>query len=394
MKSPVWRAIALLTLVAVVMGMASDANAARRSALAGNLFINDADDMFAFPQLYTQYQNMAIIDFAPSSYGDDMSGNASLIWGGEKHTIRVSTGRTDLAARTAAWTWGQFDRGTAMPGGSLFTGLGDAQWFDFGWSTLLGDMPFGIGFSWLKDSNSFEATDGTTDPDESFGHYTLQVGLTPGSTQLALEVGFGGGDDKAVPDDGAKFSTLNAALTARGDLENFAGFAWRYLVGFSYGKLSPKADTAEDYTEMAFRGSFGPVFGTPGEWEVAGYITYDFQSYEDKGVADTEDTVKDGSSTFPGYNLAGEYYLNNWFAFRAGVQSSFISEKMEEDFAAGTETDKETNYYYMWTMGFGIDKDAWGLDFALQEGNVHSGYFLNGDIGGDAFAYISGWFNW
>jgi len=45
-----------------------------------------------------------------------------------------------------------------------------------------------------------------------------------------------------------------------------------------------------------------------------------------------------------------------------------------------------------WTAGLGIDKGNWGLDMALDESDVHSGYLpLNGDVGGDAIAYMTAW---
>jgi len=175
MKSPVWRALALFTLAMVVMGVATNANAARRSALAGNYFIDDADDMFAFPQLYGQYQNMAILDLAPSNFSTNMQGNATLVWGGENHTFRFSTGRQDATARTTLFTWGGFDRfptyGTLS--GGLFASAPQArnfQWWDLGWATRLGDMPFGFAFSWVADANSFDDGTKPKDPDNTFNN--------------------------------------------------------------------------------------------------------------------------------------------------------------------------------------------------------------------------------
>mgnify|MGYP003574438247 FL=1 len=66
MRSNTWRAFMLLSLTLVLVSGAMDAQAARRSSLAGNQFINDADDMFAFPQLTMKYKNRVIIDM-----GDD-----------------------------------------------------------------------------------------------------------------------------------------------------------------------------------------------------------------------------------------------------------------------------------------------------------------------------------
>jgi hypothetical protein len=407
MKSPVWRAFALLTLALLVVGIASNANAARRSALAGNYFIDDADDMFAFPQLYGQYQNMAIIDLAPSNFGTDMNGNASLVWGGEKNTFRFSTGRMDATARTTLFSWGGFDRVPAFgfassPNGPFGPGglFGSApmargwQWWDLGWSTDLNGKPFGVAFSWVADKNLSE--DGTNPPttDNSFNDFGFQLGYSPSANvDMAAEIGFGSYSDDTVvaPAPSQDFSTMNFGLTVRGRLMNVWGQNWRYLGGFAYAKGSPDDATLDDIKQMAFRGSFGPVFGTPGQWEVAGYLTFNYDKYTDDGDAnDNTDDYTGTTMTLPGYNLAGEYYMNDWFVVRTGVTSAYRFYKDE----TGPATDKFRGFDYTWTAGFGIDKDSFGLDFALDEGNVHSGYFLNGATGGDTFAWISAWFNW
>ncbi len=400
MKSPVWRAFALLTLALLVVGMASNANAARRSALAGNYFIDDADDMFAFPQLYGQYQNMAIIDLAPSNFGYNMNGNATLIWGGEKNTFRFSTGRQDATARTALYSWGGFDRfptfGT-LPGG-LFAGAPLArnyQWWDLGWSADLGGKPFGLAFSWVGDANKTEdSTAPAPTTDNSFHDFGFQAGYSPSANlDLAAEFGIGKYKDSTVvaPTPSQDYSTMNFAATARGRLNNVWGQNWRYLVGFAYAKMSPDATGVDDLKETDFRGSFGPVFGTPGQWEVAGYMTLGYSkgtNGQDSTIA-TDDLALKGLM-LPGYNLAGEYYMNDWFVVRTGVVSNYFFVTEEN----GTTTDKYRTFEYTWTTGFGIDKDSFGLDFALDEGHVHSGYFLNGATGGNTFAWISAWFNW
>ncbi len=399
MKSPVWRAFALLTLALLVVGIASNANAARRSALAGNYFIDDADDMFAFPQLYGQYQNMAIIDLAPSNFGYNMNGNASLIWGGEKNTFRFSTGRQDATARTALYTWGGFDRmptfGT-LPGGlySTATQARNWQWWDLGWSTDLSGKPFGIAFSWVADANKTDNGAGTVNPDNSFNDFGFQLGYSPSANlDLAAEFGMGSYTDNTVvaPNPSQDYSSMNFDITARGRLNNVWGQNWRYLGGFSYAKVSPDANGQDDIKETDFRGSFGPVFGTPGQWEVAGYLTLSYAKGEngnDSTTPDDDQSLK--GLILPGYNLAGEYYMNDWFVVRTGVVSSYIFVTEEN----GAASDKYREFEYTWTTGFGIDKDSFGLDFALDEGHVHSGYFLNGATGGNTFAWISAWFNW
>jgi hypothetical protein len=111
MRSNTWRAIMLLTLTLVLVSSAMDAQAARRSSLAGNQFINDPDDMFAFPQLTMKYKNRLIVDMEP---GDGEDGNASIVFG-DNWVWNFNTGRSDYLSNTASWAWGGADRYGALP---------------------------------------------------------------------------------------------------------------------------------------------------------------------------------------------------------------------------------------------------------------------------------------
>src|SRR5262245_59992127 len=56
-----------LLLACCLLAVTSSAHAARRTALAGNLLIEDKDDLFLFPQLLTQYRNLIALDYGPSA---------------------------------------------------------------------------------------------------------------------------------------------------------------------------------------------------------------------------------------------------------------------------------------------------------------------------------------
>jgi len=48
----------------------------------------------------------------------------------------------------------------------------------------------------------------------------------------------------------------------------------------------------------------------------------------------------------------------------------------------------------MWTLGLGVNKGNWGLDLALEEDDVHSGYLpINGDTS-TPIAYLTAWLAW
>ena len=68
-----------------------------------------------------------------------------------------------------------------------------------------------------------------------------------------------------------------------------------------------------------------------------------------------------------------------------------------ESFLYGTgQTEIDSRSYdFMWTLGLGVDKGNWGLDLALEEDDVHSGYLpLNGSVSEDPIAYLTAWLSW
>ena len=69
----------------------TDANAARRTALGGNQFIKDQDDVYPFPHLNLEYSNRMILDMPATDdfstkqdgYFDYQWGSGTLIFGGD-----------------------------------------------------------------------------------------------------------------------------------------------------------------------------------------------------------------------------------------------------------------------------------------------------------------------
>ena len=400
MRSSTWRTIMLLSLTLVLVSTAMDAQAARRSSLAGNQFINDADDMFAFPQLLMKYKNRVIIDMAPGADGEN--GNASIIFG-DNMVWNFNTGRSDFLNNTAAWAGGSADRNSfgldflnGTPG-SNFSDGNSLEWWDLGFATHLGDTPFGVNISWAKDNDKFTQADGTVTTDNSSHMLSLQAGVTLGFAELAGEVGFGSYKDKMLtvaPTDQNDWDFFNFSLLARGDLEDLGGLDWRWIAAYVNGSNESKAAGMEKLTTTGFRGSFGPVWGTPGEWEVATYMNFAYSS-QDEVNGFTGEVTNSTMTGFPAYNMAMEYYLNSWLVARGGVMSSSFTDTEKVALVAGETEENERDYLFMWTMGLGVDKGMWGLDLALNESDVHSGYLpLNGDVGTTPIAYMTAWLAW
>ncbi len=402
MRSNTWRALFLLSLTLILVSAAMDAQAARRSSLAGNQFINDPDDMFAFPQLTHQYKNRVIFDL-----GQDSESSSGSVVFGDNLVWNFNTGR-GMYQNTTSWVWSGTDRN---PEGLGFSNP-DYEWWDVGLAFHLGDTPIGVKFNWQKD-NDKETPPGATEPttDEQTSLFGFQLGATFGSVEAAAELGFGGFTDNTLtvaPTDANDFSMFLLTLLLRGDIEDFGGVDWRWIAAFTTASGDPKAENIPSYSTSGFRASIGPVWGTPKEWEVAAYLSFETMSdkmpSEDPFTGDLLGDNKEDSlseTVFPSYNMAMEYYLNSWFAIRGGVTARSGAISVEYMVAASDEVGKDDERFYNidWTLGLGVDKGNWGLDLALEEENVHTGYVLfNGgqDYAGldHPIALITAWLAW
>jgi hypothetical protein len=399
----------LFTLTLVLVAGALDAQAARRSSLAGNQFIDDADDMFAFPQLTHKYKNRIIVDMAPAGTEYDpiedefysvQMGNGSIVFG-DNLVWNFNTGRSDFLNNTASWAMGGADRAPmSFANGLPVGGIGGRalEWWDLGLAFSLGDMPWGVNVSWATDSFELKPNGGDSSK-ASTNMFSFQVGTTLGSIDLAGEIGMGGYSEENTgvdPSDANDIDFMNYSLLARGNIDDFGGQNWRWIAAFAGGSNDAKMADAVKLNSTGFRLSFGPVWGTPGEWEVAAYMSYDYVSNE-YADEDGDVTLKDTESfsSFPAYNMAMEYYLNSWLVARGGVASHNATDTMKFGETDGEDEVKYRNYAMMWTIGLGVDKGNWGLDLALEEDNFHGGYLpFNGDQDDDNLAYVSAWLSW
>jgi len=384
------RVLTVLSLAFLLVSMSTDANAARRSSLGGNQFIDDPDDMFAFPQLLLKYKNSVIFDFAPSR-NDTILARGSVTFG-DNWVWQFNTGRADYLDNTGFWAWGGADRRLDRDMGTF--DFDRIQWWDVGVATTFGDTPVGFNVSWAADGN--KTTPENVDPteDNSTSLLSFQLGADLLNANWAIETGFGSYSDKLNDQNDESF--MEMAIAARGETFEAGGINWRWLAAFASYSADPNADGVEKSSMTAFRGNFGPVWGTPGEWLVGSYIYFDYLSTQEanSAAANAKDTVT--AITLPGYNFALEYYINSWLALRGSVFSHYSSETSKTE---GTPTDngemKAKYYDVFWTVGLGVDKTTWGLDIALEEDQFHSGYILsNSSNVGDAFALVTAWLRW
>lgn len=402
MKSSAWRAMALLSLTVFVLSMSIDANAARRSSLGGNMHIDDADDMFAFPHLLKQYKNSAIVDFAPSSsYPSSMNGRGTVTFGSEDNdwAWQVNTGRADYLDNTAFWAWGGFDRDLDIF--SRYIEVDALQWWDLGVANTFGNSDWGFTVSWASDSEKVtpEGQDPITDNSTSMLSFQVGTDLLF-NADWALEFGTGSFSDKQSdldPSDVNDESFTTLALAVRGRPFRSGGIDWRWTLAFTSQSMNPKEEGLETTSLTAFRANFGPVWGAPRDWLVSAYLYFDYTTAKEPYESQDNDKYTETYIVFPGYNIAMEYYLTSWLAMRGSIFSHYSMETYKvEGAAVGENGEQKENFYdAFWTIGLGLDKEAWGLDISLEEDQLHTGYLPFGAQNlGDTIALITAWVRW
>jgi len=394
--SNAWRVLALLSLAFLLMSMSTDANAARRSALGGNQFIDDSDDMFAFPQLLLKYKNSAIFDFAPSSSypSSSMEGRGSVTFG-DNWAWQFNTGRGDYLDNTASWGFGFFDRDIDNMGGLAGLPYGHTQWWDVGVATTFGEIPVGFTVSVASWNEKYtpDGADPTTDMSENM--YSFQLGATwLLDAEWAIEFGTGSYEDKLTTD--SKVSLTEFALAVRGKQFEAGGVNWRWMAAFANMSESFQPAGIESSTMTGFRGNFGPVWGTPGDWLIGSYLYFEYVTMKEWYGSQDNDKETYTYFVLPGYNFAMEYYITNWLVARGSVFSHYSHETEKVEGSVGDDGEWKSKYYdFYWTVGLGLDKGTWGLDIALEEDDFHTGYvFSNSEDVDEAFALITAWLRW
>ncbi|MGD8394860.1 MAG: hypothetical protein PVF43_05225 [Candidatus Eiseniibacteriota bacterium] len=398
------RSLALVALLMLcTMVVSGTAEGARRSGLAGNLLIKDADDVFFFPQYNLHYVDQFTIDMG----SDANSGSGTFIFGTDTWALNLSTHRSDFLGGIVNAYWNGTDRGIFSPMYSPnfagATGTGPAaqnpmafQWFDVGFATTLGATPFGLRISSGIDTDKVE---NSTTTERSASAFSIQAGATMADAwDLGAEVTFGNSDDKdsAAPGNDLSGDVFLFAAGVRGYMEA-AGLDWGVLGSFGIASseydVQPDSSVTEDIT--AFMVGFGPVWQDEAEdWTVAGYLTLERQSLKTEpgptaGV--TEQTMS--AFTFPGYRLAAERRVFSWMKVRGGVRSDYQFDKNESTSSGGTVTATERDYDFRWTGGVSFEVGDFVLDGAINEPWFTSGPSIIGNDT-DFLAFASATYHW
>src|SRR5690554_669763 len=425
--------VCVATLAFGLIGSAdADASTARRNSLMGNRLVLDREDVFAFPQLATQYANLVGFDYGANAE----TGNALLIVGDKSGAFGVSLHRGNLFAsemypyaagngvlgepnspysgalgafniRTGniVDVFGGYDLGTGLIGARLALGNGgmsatpanDAideqsavEFFtvlQLGYSMrgrLALDTALNIKFSTM----SFEQGDETPQSGTQFG-----VGLDArGIYDLRgqMELGFVGGLNFVNNglDNEAGGNTLSSSETSFA-IQAGVGPVWTIESTRAAAPAVQAAPTTDAYGTPQ-PATPAPAVESEGDGTtIAAYALLGYQMNSNDPNTDNDDDGNGSSQIIlPGLQLAADIELLDWLYFRSGAQYRWViagasTETGDGDDSTGIRgpgaTSTGYNNGFGWSTGLGVKVGDFRFD-----GTLANNFLLNGPnfIGG------------
>jgi hypothetical protein len=369
--------------ILLILAMASPGSAARHSSLSGNLLIQDADDMFFFPQLVSANKRMVTFDFGT----DATLGSGGMVFGTEKLTLGMFAHRSDFLSplESAFLTRGDIDNINSGGTGDLHDfgiGVGPSalNWIDLiaGWQW--NENPWGVRLS-LGRNNLDPAPDNEQSDVTAFN-------LVLGSRIESLRADFS-----------AEFAMATAsAEAAAGKLETspwHVGLGVRHMeteesdaltLGW-LGMFSYTAGTIDstpvgnptrsvDGKELMLVAGAGPVYKPNDRTNVAMYGTFRYEWQKSEGA---KSTVTNTYLVIPGWNLAAEVEVASWLQIRGGLRSEFAFADEHNETGPVDTHDKSNELNYAWTSGVGIHFGDFTIDAYLDPSVLTTGTDLLGN---------------
>jgi hypothetical protein len=397
-------------LAAGVALFATPAQADRRTSLAGNDLIQDADDVFLFPQALHTYQNRLTLDLgmAEGSGGGLFSmGNDTMTFGAAMHRgpqeqLIVGWGSPDGSSARNREQDGQSGFGLALPGAA---GVGGApiENIDLLFGMKISDaldlglrLGVGRGMAWSETEvpdGDGTRTDTTYDNQNAIN---LRLGASYKSGSLHLDNAI-----HVVALSGAKVvdgkNTVNASdthfgLSTRGYLNISKGFDVGAVLGFNTGSgwavnnADPDTEVTSIWTNTNVTIGAGPRVQIDDGPLVAAYAVINYNAafndpdtYQDS----TDDTSTENDTVIPGLRMSAEYKVKPWITTRVGMEYNFTNDA-DYGFAGGNSVN--TIAYasdFGWNAGMGFNFDKLQIDATLNHGSL---YFLWQDA---PFAMVS-----
>ncbi len=380
------RYIRVFFTVLTLLALASTSHAARRSSLAGNLLIQDADDVFFFPHLVNMHKRMVTFDLGPNA----AVGSGGLVFGNESVTFGAFTHRSDFlgALPDAFFTRGDIDHigngiGTFPSGGLTAVGPGALNWIDalVGWQ--MGETPWGLRFS-LGRGNSDPAPANVSDDVTAF-NAIVGTRIAQWNTDASVEFAFASANDETAisKTEASPFHVGVAVRRTASEESDALTLGWLGMFDWTSGStdVTPTGGTkaTTDHTAYDVVAGLGPVYKPSDRTNVAMYGTFELQSRKtDASSGATTDVRTTRTIGIPGWNIAAEVELASWIQFRCGMRSRFTFKDVHTETATDTH-DKNNNLDFGWTTGVGMKVGSLQIDGMLNPDVVTTGTDLLGD---------------
>lgn len=420
------RVVVVIALIAATFVGIANASAARRTALAGNLLIEDETDIFFLPHEVARYVNYVWFDFITG--GDtpsiDNLGSAGILFGNAADNsfgIGVTVHRSDYqSAQDDALGLGtlfslrrnqaDFDEELEGAPEALVSQVQTLHWVDVLAGFALSDaLDLGVRLSLGSNVASSEDIDGDNagDPNPSASAFSFNLIASLGYDADAIEVdasvelstaSYGGeqiAGDETIVDSASGFGL---GVFGRAFFRMSEGIDLGVIANISTRsastELDDEGDTRTDGSLSEFRllAGVGPRYTIGDDATVAAYVTLGLA----QRTADPEgdDNVVDSVSVLlPGVHIAAEWHLLEWLDYRAGVRADYALVSGEEHSPAedgGTATSSRS-YTFYWSNGFGFNalEGDFELDATLNWPIITGGPFFLSGSAEDLFAMVT-----
>jgi hypothetical protein len=439
-------AIAAVAALIAVIAYSPSAHADRRSSLAGNILIEDQDDVFAFPHLATKYVRTLHFDLTlgdntlgvsppppnpgggpDANNGDQLgqigggsvattAGSAGIILGDESMAIGLFAHRGDTVNNLAyaGTLFGDHDVLALTGGGAgILPGpwprsgnaglVSPLNWIDaivaLGDSNLGFRLSIGLNSAGTENDNDGDVT--TTSNSAFVANLVVGYGMRGDlDLDVSAEIGFASQSYEMTPVDGdpttdSSTNIPSISILARGfsPLAKGVDLGFTGLIDFRSGSNEFKAGdndpTGSSSSVIGVKLGAGPVYTVEDKFIVAATMSAGvLLTSEDPNInADAkDDQSSDLLLLIPELKLSGEFYVTDWLLLRAGAVYgwAYIS-NTEETGKNSTNTTSGSAAGFRWITGIGLDFDELQIN-----GTLNPEFTLNGPnfIGGGEGTFV------
>lgn len=370
------------------VALPSTALADRSTSLQGNRLIEDADDVFTYPHLSTQYTDRLSFDFGT----DATQGNGLFLMGDEAFTWGAALHRGNVFNASSISRLNELDAlGSlaipALPGYPTATDPLTAADLFLGFGSLGLRLSLGTGINTTE-----PAMGDAVKASSQYANLAVGFGLDP--VDLALHLGFINAENTTGSERTSGGNQIRAALTSRAyfpmDDTMRLGVLGRagYILQESDQLVGDETvDSSANQLDIVL--GAGPSLTLSERANIAGYATLGFTSlHVDPNKAENNDSSTTQQLLLPGANVAMEVLLKPWLRVRAGMEYNHAILLGSQLTADGADKTRANLDGFQWNAGVGISHKNFTLDGTLNPSFLTQGPdFIGGD--GPLFVILS-----